>query len=103
MEAVEAIVDCVASVPVVGKRLPKKLGVWKRARKVHDRQSDGSHLSGGNFIVNTSFKQLHPVEYQAKTLSGAQRTWLIHAKELFPIVDSFWKWRDWLVGVEVNF
>ena len=55
-EEVEAIVDCTASAPVVGKRLAKKLGVWKRARKVNVRQGDGSHLSGGNFIVNTSFK-----------------------------------------------
>ena len=48
--------DCAASTPVVGKRIAKKLGVWKRARKVNVRQGDGSHLSGGNFIVNTSFK-----------------------------------------------
>ena len=52
-------------------------------------------------IVNGA-KQLHPVEYHAKTLSAAQRNWLIHDKELFSIVDSFRKWRDWLVGVEVN-
>ena len=44
-----------ASAPVVGKRLAKKVAVWKRARKVNVRQGDGSHLSGGNFIVNTSF------------------------------------------------
>ena len=52
-------------------------------------------------IVNGA-KQLHPVEYHAKPLSAAQRNWPIHYKELFPIVDSFRKWRDWLVGVEVN-
>ena len=47
--------DCAASAPVVGKRLAKKLGVGKRARKVKVRQGDGSHLSAGNFIFNTSF------------------------------------------------
>ena len=47
-------------------------------------------------------KQLHPVEYHAKTLSAAQHNWPIPDKELFAIVDSFRKWRDWLVGVEVN-
>ena len=52
-------------------------------------------------IVNAG-KQLHPVEYHAKTLSAAQHNWPIHAKERFPIVDSFRKCRDWLVGVEVN-
>ena len=52
-------------------------------------------------IVNKA-KQLHPVEYHAKTLSTAQRNWPIHDKELFAIVDSFREWRDWLVGVEVN-
>ena len=41
---------------MVGKRLAKKLGVWKRARKVNVRQGDGSHLSGENFVVNTSFE-----------------------------------------------
>ena len=48
--------DCAACAPVVGKRLAKKLGVWKRAQKVKVRQGEGSHLSGGNFIINTSFK-----------------------------------------------
>ena len=55
-EEVEAIADCAASAPEVGKWLAKKLVVWNRARKVNVRQGDGSHLSGGNFIVNTSFK-----------------------------------------------
>ena len=55
-EEVEAIVDCAASAPVVGKRLAKKLGVWQRAWKVNVRQGDGSHLSRVNFIVNISFK-----------------------------------------------
>ena len=52
-------------------------------------------------IVNGA-KQLHPVEYHAKTLSAVQRNWPIHDKELFDIVHSLRKWRDWLVGVEVN-
>jgi len=52
-------------------------------------------------IVN-GVKQLHPTEYHAKTLDATQRNWPIHDKELFAIVDSFRKWRDWLVGVPVN-
>ena len=52
-------------------------------------------------IVNGA-KQLHDVEYHAKTLSAAQRNWPIHDIELFAIVDSFRKCRDCLVGVEVN-
>ena len=55
-EEVEAIVDCAASAPVVGKRLAKNLGVWKMARKVNVRQRDGSQLPGENSIVNTLFK-----------------------------------------------
>src|SRR5258706_4900792 len=47
-------------------------------------------------------KQLHPVEYHAKTLSDLQRNWPIHDKELFAIEDCFRKWRDWLVGINVN-
>jgi len=52
-------------------------------------------------IVNR-VKQLHPTEYYAKTLDATQHNWPIHDKELFAIVDSFRKWRDWLVGVPVN-
>ena len=44
-------------------------------------------------VVNRR-KQLHPVEYHAKTLSSTQRNWPIHNKELFAIIDCFWKWRD---------
>ena len=47
-------------------------------------------------------KQLHPVAYNAKMLCPAKRKWPMHDKELVAIVDRFWKWRDWLVGVEVN-
>ena len=47
-------------------------------------------------------KQLPPVVYYTKTLSSTQGNWPIHDKELFTIVDCFWKWRDWLVGVKVN-
>ena len=53
---VEAIVDSGASAPVVGERVAKKLGVWKRARKVRVKQGDGSHLSGGNFVINHWFQ-----------------------------------------------
>ena len=54
-EEVEAIVDTGASPSLVGKRLGRKLGIWKRARKVKVRQGDRSSL-GGNFVVNTMFK-----------------------------------------------
>ena len=52
-EEVEVVVDTGASASVVGKRLARKLGIWKRARKVKVRQGDGSSL-GGNFVVNTT-------------------------------------------------
>jgi len=42
------------------------------------------------------------VQYHVKTLTATQRNWLIHVKELSIIVDCFRKWRDWLVGVNVN-
>ena len=54
-EEVEAVVDTAASASVVGRRLARKLGMWKRARKVKVRHVDRS-LLGGNFVVNTSFK-----------------------------------------------
>ena len=52
-------------------------------------------------IVNVP-KQLHPVEYHAKTLSAGLRNYPIHDKELSAIVDRFRSCNDWLVGVEVN-
>ena len=48
--------DSGASALVVGERLAKKLRVWKRARKVRVKQGDGSHLSGGNFVINHWFQ-----------------------------------------------
>ena len=53
-EEVETVVDTGASASVVGRRLARKLGIWKRARKVKVRQRDGSFL-GVNFVVNASF------------------------------------------------
>ena len=63
VEEVVAIVDCAASVLVVGKRFAKKLGVWKSAQKVNVRQGDRSHLSAGTFIVNTTFKVFDFISY----------------------------------------
>jgi len=55
-EEVDAVVDTGASAPVIGERIAKKLGCWKRARKVKVRQGDGSTLAGGKYVVNTMFK-----------------------------------------------
>jgi len=52
-------------------------------------------------IVN-GVKQLYPTEYHAKTHDATHRNCPMHDKDLFAIVDSFRKWRDWLVGVPVN-
>ena len=47
--------DTGASASVVAKGLARKLGIWKRARKVKVRQGDRSSLEG-NFVVHTTFK-----------------------------------------------
>ena len=52
-------------------------------------------------IVNGE-EQLHRVEYHGKPHSAANRNWPIHEKELFAIVDSLRKWRDWRGRVEGN-
>jgi len=54
------------------------------------------------YHITNGIKRLHPVEYYVKTLTATQRNWPIHDKELFAIVDSFRKWRDWLVTVHMN-
>ena len=54
------------------------------------------------YHVINECKQLHPVEYHTITLFSTQHNWPIYDKELFAIVNCFRKWRDWLVGVEVN-
>ena len=54
------------------------------------------------YHIGNGVKQLYWVAYYAKTLSAAQRNWHIHDKEVFAIVDSLRKWRDCLVGLEVN-
>jgi len=53
---VKVIVDSGASPAVVGDKVAKKLGVWKRERKVKAKQGDRSHLSGGNFLINHWFQ-----------------------------------------------
>ena len=69
-------------------------------------ESDASNqaIAGilSQYYIKNGVKQLHPVEYHAKTLSATQRNWPIHDKEPFAFVNYFRKWRDWLVGVEVN-
>jgi len=55
-EEVDAVVDTGASAPVIGERIAKILGCWKRARKVKVRQGDGLTLAGGKYVVNTMFK-----------------------------------------------
>ena len=77
--------DYAASAPVVGKRLAKKVGVWKRARKVNVREGDVSHLSGGNFIFNTSFKVFDLVS--PPTSPTVLRQFLLDA-EVFDIVNK---------------
>jgi len=54
-EEVDAKVDTGASAPVIGERIAKKLGCWKRARKVKVGQGDGSTLARGKYVVNTMF------------------------------------------------
>ena len=54
-EGVEAVVDTRASASVVGKRLGRILGIWKRAKKVKVREEDGSFLEG-DFVVNSMFQ-----------------------------------------------
>jgi len=55
-EEVDAVVDTGASAPAIGERITKKLGCWKKARKVKVPQGGGSTLAGGKYVVNTTFK-----------------------------------------------
>jgi len=55
-EELDAVVDTGASAPVIGERIAKKLGCWKRASKVKVRHGDGSTLAGGKYVVNSMLK-----------------------------------------------
>ena len=69
-------------------------------------ETDASNQAIGGILsqyhIGHESKQLHTIEYQAKTLSTSKCNWPIHDKELFLIVDCLWKWRVWLLGVYVN-
>ena len=52
---VEAVVDCGATGPVVGRTVATRIGIWKRATKARIRQADRSHIKGGKYVVNSSF------------------------------------------------
>ena len=43
------------------------------------------------YQIDNGIKQLHSIEYHAKTLYTIQRNWPIHNKKLFAIIDSFHK------------
>ena len=53
-QKVEAIIDCGASGPVVGRAIGSCLGVWKRARKISIRQANKSKLKEGHYIINNT-------------------------------------------------
>jgi len=55
-EEVDAVVHTGASAPVIGESFAKKLGCWKRARKVKVRQGEGSTIARGKYVGNTKFK-----------------------------------------------
>ena len=50
---INAIVDCGASGPVIGPKITKRLGVWKRAKKINIQQGDGTTMEGGKYVANT--------------------------------------------------
>ena len=50
----EAIIDCGALGPVVGRAIASRLGMWKRARKINVRQADKSKLRGGHYVINNA-------------------------------------------------
>jgi len=50
------VVNMGPNTPVMGERIAKKLGCWKRARKVRVRQGDRSTLASGKYVVNIVFK-----------------------------------------------
>ena len=55
---VKAIVDCGASAPIMGPRIAKRLGVWRKAHKLDIHQGDGSKLRGGRYVANTRFSTI---------------------------------------------
>ena len=52
---VEAVVDCRATGPLVGRGVAVRMGIWKRATKARIRQADKSQVKDGKYIVNSSF------------------------------------------------
>ena len=50
---VNAVVDCRASAPIIGPKIAKRLGVWKRRKKIKIQQGDGSNIKGGKYVINT--------------------------------------------------
>ena len=52
---VEAVIDPSATAPVVGPKIAKRMGVWKRAKSIRVKQGDDSFMKGGKFVVNSQF------------------------------------------------
>ena len=54
----EAVIDTAATAPVIGWKLEKQLGLARRRLLIKIMQADGRNLSGGSYIVNSSFRFL---------------------------------------------
>ena len=69
-------------------------------------ETDASNQATGGiasqYHIVKGAKELHFVGYHAKTLTATQGNWPIYNKELFTIIDCFWKLQDCLVGIHMN-
>ena len=63
---VHSVIDIAASAPMVGKAIACKMGIYKRAKKVHVHQVDKTKVKGGKYVVNSfvtiSTMQLNPIQ-----------------------------------------
>ena len=63
---INAIVDCSISAPIIGPKVAKCLGVWKRAKKMKIEQGDGSSIKGGKYIINTTISMKTKKAFELK-------------------------------------
>jgi len=63
-------------------------------------ETDASGYALGYILLQFHGKRLHPVAFDSRKLSPAERNYDIHDKELLAILVAFMEWKHYLEGTE---
>ncbi len=92
--AFEALKRVITEAPVL--RMPRDEGQYKV-------EADTSDFATGAVLSQLQDKEWHPIAFQSKSFSEAERNYDIFNKELLAIVRALEEWRHHLEGADEQF